>query len=117
MTKPRVLLEFLVCVGAFAGLAASARAQTTALNEWTWMGGSSSVPSGSGQPGIYGTLGTAAAGNIPGGRDSAATWTDSKGNFWLFGGEGIDVERKLRRAERSVGIQPFQQSVDVDGRK
>jgi len=90
--KYRVLLEIFVCVSAFAGLAASARAQTTVPNEWTWIGGSNSVSSGSnGQPGVYGTLGTAAAGNIPGGRDSAATWTDSDGNFWLFGGEGIDV--------------------------
>ena len=91
MIRPRVPLEFLVCLSAIAGLAASARAQTTAPNEWTWIGGSNSVPNGSnGQPGVYGTLGMAAVGNIPGGRDSAATWTDSSGNFWLFGGEGAD---------------------------
>jgi N-acetylneuraminic acid mutarotase len=90
--KHRVLLEILVCAGAIAGFAASAQAQTTAPNEWTWIGGSNTVSSGSnGQPGVYGTLGTAAVGNIPGGRDGAATWTDSNGNFWLFGGEGIDV--------------------------
>jgi N-acetylneuraminic acid mutarotase len=57
--------------------------------EWAWMSGSSTVPQTiSGNPGVYGTLGTFAAGNIPGGRDSAASWTDSSGNFWLFGGEG-----------------------------
>jgi N-acetylneuraminic acid mutarotase len=90
--KLRMLLEILVCLGAFAGLAASVRAQTTAANEWTWMGGSNSVSSGSnGQPGVYGTLGSGAIGNIPGGRDNVATWTDRNGNFWLFGGEGIDV--------------------------
>jgi hypothetical protein len=61
---------------------------TTVLttNQWTWVGGSDI----SDQSGIYGTLGTAAAGNIPGARDSGVTWTDSKGDFWLFGGFGLD---------------------------
>jgi hypothetical protein len=43
-----------------------------------------------GQPGVYGTLGTSAMGNIPGSRTGAATWVDSGGNFWLFGGNGYD---------------------------
>jgi len=56
-------------------------------NLWAWMGGSSTVPCGScGQPGVYGTLGTPASGNIPGGRIYAVTWTDSSGHLWLFGG-------------------------------
>jgi hypothetical protein len=54
--------------------------------QWTWMGGSS-TPN---QPGIYGTQGVAAPGNVPGGRYHALSWTDSSGNFWLFGGEAID---------------------------
>ena len=54
--------------------------------EWTWMGGSNVAN----QKGIYGTLGTAAASNIPGARDSAVTWTDPSGNVWLFGGFGDD---------------------------
>jgi hypothetical protein len=41
-----------------------------------------------GQPGVYGTLGTPAAGNVPGGREGAASWIDESGNFWLFGGCG-----------------------------
>ena len=58
-----------------------------APNEWTWMGGSSTVPSELGaQPGVYGTLGTPAAGNTPGGRNYAMGWTDNDGNLWLFGG-------------------------------
>jgi N-acetylneuraminic acid mutarotase len=58
---------------------------------WTWMGGSSAVPSSySGQPGVYGSLGTAAAANVPGGRFSASSWTDASGNLWLFGGDGYD---------------------------
>ena len=62
--------------------------------EWTWMGGSDSTNNGSGQAGIYGTLGTAATGNIPGSRGEAATWTDSKGNVWLFGGGAQDANNQ-----------------------
>ena len=40
--------------------------------------------------GAYGTEGVPAATNVPGGRYYAASWTDSSGNFWLFGGEGHD---------------------------
>jgi N-acetylneuraminic acid mutarotase len=64
--------------------------------EWTWMAGSSTVPAASplsiyyGKPGVYGTLGTAASTNIPGGRYGAMAWTDASGNFWLFGGNGFD---------------------------
>jgi N-acetylneuraminic acid mutarotase len=60
-------------------------------NLWTWMGGSSTIGSNGGQPGEYGTLGTPAAGNIPGGRANSTNWTDSSGNFWLFGGLGFDA--------------------------
>jgi hypothetical protein len=60
------------------------------LNEWAWMGGSSTVPAYSGQPGVYGTQGTPAATNIPGGRYGASTWADSSGNLWLYGGLGVD---------------------------
>jgi hypothetical protein len=58
--------------------------------EWTWIGGSSTLGSQEGQPGVYGTLGVPAATNMPGGRDSAVGWTDSSGNFWLFGGESAE---------------------------
>jgi hypothetical protein len=61
--------------------------------EWTWMGGSSL----GGQNGIYGTQGTAAPGNIPGGRNYPTSWTDAAGNFWLFGGTGL--------ASNSTGTQ------------
>jgi N-acetylneuraminic acid mutarotase len=64
----------------------------TSTNRWTWMGGSSTVPSAdTGQPGVYGTIGVPAAGNNPGGRWMASGWTDSKGNFWLFAGWGYDA--------------------------
>ena len=56
-------------------------------NEWAWMGGSNTGD----EPGVYGTLGTPAAGNIPRNRYGASSWTDGSGNFWLFGGQGYDV--------------------------
>jgi len=61
-----------------------------ATNLWTWMGGSDQFGENDGPPGVYGTKGVPAAGNVPGGRDSAVSWTDSNGNFWLFGGAGWD---------------------------
>ena len=60
------------------------------LNQWTWIDGSSTVPTYSGQPGNYGPLGSFGGAYFPGGRYGASTWTDSSGNFWLFGGLGID---------------------------
>jgi hypothetical protein len=63
-------------------------------NEWTWMSGSSTLDNGSPQPGIYGTLGTPVAGNTPGARSGASNWTDSSGNLWLFGGEGVDGDNE-----------------------
>jgi N-acetylneuraminic acid mutarotase len=68
---------------------------TPSTNQWAWMGGSSTVPVNplgwGAQPGVYGTLGVPAAGNIPGGRAVAASWTDSSGHLWLFGGTGYDA--------------------------
>jgi N-acetylneuraminic acid mutarotase len=55
-------------------------------NLWTWMSGSQSFNSN----GVYGIQGTAAAGNAPGARTTAVTWTDKAGNLWLFGGAGFD---------------------------
>jgi N-acetylneuraminic acid mutarotase len=55
-------------------------------NSWTWMSGSQTFNA----DGVYGTRGTAAAGNVPGARTTAVTWTDMAGNLWLFGGTGFD---------------------------
>jgi len=83
-----------VCLNAFIsiGIATPAGAQTTAPNEWTWIGGSSTIGSSGGQPGVYGTLGSAAAANIPGSRDSATSWIDKGGHVWIYGGEGLDSQ-------------------------
>lgn len=58
---------------------------------WTLIGGVATVSGNGGAAGIYGKQGAAAAANIPGGRDSASSWTDSDGHFWLFGGYGFDA--------------------------
>ena len=54
--------------------------------DWTWAGGADTTN----QAGTYGTKGTAASHNTPGGRFGASAWTDTSGNLWLFGGDGLD---------------------------
>lgn len=54
--------------------------------QWTWMGGSISTEG----KGVYGTKGVAAPSNWPGARWIGVSWTDAQGNFWIFGGVGID---------------------------
>ncbi|HEX4151523.1 MAG TPA: kelch repeat-containing protein [Steroidobacteraceae bacterium] len=53
---------------------------------WTWEGGSDTVNGSS----SYGAVGIPAPANVPGARDIATAWVDSSGNFWLFGGVGLD---------------------------
>jgi N-acetylneuraminic acid mutarotase len=60
---------------------------------WTWVGGGNEDNAS----GVYGTLGTAAAGNLPGARYSASSWIDSSGNLWLFGGFGYDATGAVGR--------------------
>lgn len=55
-------------------------------NQWTWMKG----PNTSGNLGNYGTKGIAAPGNNPPARWAYCRWTDNNGNFWLFGGSGVN---------------------------
>ncbi len=82
-TRRQHILSTIVslCLGAFGFLAPPVTAQ--APNEWTWQGGSNTCC----QPGVYGTQGTPAAGNIPSSRYAPATARDGSGNLWLFGGE------------------------------
>ncbi len=61
------------------------------VNEWAWMGGSSTTGANDSQ---HGMLGTSAIGNIPGSRVGGVTWTDTNGNLWLFGGDGRDANGK-----------------------
>jgi galactose oxidase-like protein len=53
---------------------------------WTWMAGTSTINS----PGVYGTKGTPAATNHPGGRYTSAMWKDAFGIIWTFWGSGLD---------------------------
>jgi N-acetylneuraminic acid mutarotase len=78
----------LVTVAAgIAVIALPAAAQSSGVEQWTWMGGSSTVSGEFGiSPGVYGTKGTPAQGNIPPTRVSEMAWTGSDGRFWLFGG-------------------------------
>jgi N-acetylneuraminic acid mutarotase len=55
--------------------------------EWTWVSGDNTVN----HAGVYGTKGVAAPSNLPGSRQQAVSWTDSKGNFWIFGGNSLDA--------------------------
>jgi hypothetical protein len=67
--------------------------------QWTWVGG----PNATDQTGTYGTEGTPAAGNIPGGRFHAVSWLDTSGDLWLFGGNTQDPNPTLN----SLGVQDF----------
>ena len=53
---------------------------------WTFVAGSQTAN----VKGVYGTLGAAAPGNIPGGREESILWEDPAGKIWLFGGFGED---------------------------
>ena len=55
-------------------------------SNWTWVSGSDTADAA----GIYGNLGVAAPGNVPGARDGAVSWLDASGNFWLFAGAAPD---------------------------
>jgi len=56
-------------------------------NQWTWMKGPQTAGNIAGN---YGTKGVAAATNIPPCRWAYCSWTDNNGNFWLFGGTGVN---------------------------
>jgi len=52
-------------------------------NQWTWMKGSGTNTTSP----VFGTAGVFAPGNTPGNQQwCAASWVDTSGNFWLFGG-------------------------------
>ena len=58
---------------------------------WIWVSGYDT----DNQIGVYGSLGVAAASNIPGARWESVSWIDSNGNLWLFGGYGYDGSGNL----------------------
>ena len=52
--------------------------------QWTWESGSST---GDNSP-VFGSKGSAAAGNVPGGREYSVSWSNPAGDVWIFGGYG-----------------------------
>ena len=56
-----------------------------AAGTWTWVAGDDLIN----PPSSFGIRGTADSTSKPGGRQDAAGWTDTSGNFWLFGGKGV----------------------------
>jgi N-acetylneuraminic acid mutarotase len=76
----------------FGGVGYDSTGTTGALNDlwkykssnqqWTWVSGANTGNA----LGVYGTLGVESTANVPGARSEAISWTDSEGNFWLFGG-------------------------------
>jgi N-acetylneuraminic acid mutarotase len=54
--------------------------------EWTWVSGSNTANA----TGVYGSQGVASAADVPGARAGAVSWIDGSGNFWLFGGGGLN---------------------------
>jgi len=94
------------------------------LNDlWEYTGGNWVFVSGgntnkANQNGIYGTQGTAASTNMPGGRQEAAAWADANGNLWLFGRRSRFCWYDKRDPQRPLGVQHRWQSMDVgDGIK
>lgn len=61
--------------------------------QWMWMAGMNPTDPTSGtKAGVYGTKGVVDSTNKPGSRRVAASWTDTDGNYWLFGGDGFDTQ-------------------------
>ena len=64
----------------------TANATFSPVAAFTWANG----PSSTLLNGNYGTQGVPSATTVPGARNGSVAWTDSSGNFWIFGGSGID---------------------------
>jgi hypothetical protein len=81
---------------------------------WTWVDGADFVNA----PGVYGTQGTAAAGNTPGARRQPVAWTDAAGNFWLFGGNSagnVAMLNDLWEYSPTAGLWAWQGGAAVTG--
>ncbi|MDB5281230.1 MAG: Kelch repeat type 2-containing protein [Bacteroidota bacterium] len=66
------------------GLSVATYAQS---GQWVWMKGDSTTRSA----GNYGTVGVPSPSNEPPARFSPAFWTDTAGNFWMYGGTEYDT--------------------------
>jgi len=83
--NPSLLNDLWKCTPAVSSV--DSNGAGTSSCPWVLVGG---LTAGN-QSGIYGTKGTPAAGNNPGGRWAAPAQSDSTGTtVWLFGGQGVD---------------------------
>ena len=86
--------------------------------EWTWMGGSSTIRiRHSGQPGVYGTLGTPAAGNVPGGRYWRGQLDRQQRQSLAFWRVRHDSNGTLGYLNDLWEFNPSTERMDMDGRK
>ncbi|MBK6825705.1 MAG: T9SS type A sorting domain-containing protein [Chitinophagaceae bacterium] len=70
--------------------------------QWTWAAGSKEISI----TGVYGTLNTPAASNMPGSRHNGIAWTDASGRFWLMGGLGMDAISGTARLNDLWMVEP-----------
>lgn len=83
-----------------------------AHGEWAWMGGG--IPYSNCKDdfcyplGVYGKRSAFAAGNIPGGRTSAVSWSTPDGKMWLFGGGVVPTEPTWNEANDFWVFDPSQ---------
>ena len=82
-----ILISLTGCGSSSGSSTTTPPSTPSTANEWTWVSGSNVGNA----KGVYGTQGVPAATNVPGARDSAVTWTDGSGNFWLYSGSGNDL--------------------------
>lgn len=78
----------------FIPAGSSSAQEINAGTPWIWMGGDTTLS----QPGLYGVKGATSLNTKPAARIQASSWTDTLGNFWLFGGRvyGSTVTQALR---------------------
>jgi N-acetylneuraminic acid mutarotase len=73
--------------GAVSSVLVDCMTPGASAGQWAWQSGAKLVDAA----GVYGSQAVAASTNVPGAREAASYWTDSSGNFWLFGGFGDDA--------------------------
>ena len=91
-----VIISFLFitltgCGGLTGKNAVTENQSAVALVKWTRVSGDNMVNI----PVNYGTRGVASSTNTPGSRFGSISWSDSKGNLWLFGGDSGKNAQKL----------------------
>ena len=68
------------------------------MEMWSWVGG----PQVGNAPGDWGSQGVPSTSISPSARRASAYWKDKEGNFWLFGGLGIDSTGTLGKVSKEI---------------